>query len=288
MAFFDLPLDQLRVYQPERTEPADFDSFWRDTLESTRRHPLSPRFERVDFGLSALDTFDVTFNGYAGQPIKGWLIMPTQRTGSIPCVVEFIGYSSGRSWPTDWLVWASAGMAHLVMDSRGQGSGWLHGDTPDIEDVPNLGPQHSGMMTKGILSPQTYYYRRLMTDCVRAVETAQQIEGVDPNRIAVTGGSQGGGLSIAAAGLSDIPVLAMPNVPFLCHYRRATTLVDTHPYKEIAQYLLVHRDQVDQVFNTLSYFDGVHLAARAKAKALFSVGLMDTICPPSTIFAAYN
>ena len=50
----------------------------------------------------------------------------------------------------------------------------------------------------------------------------------------------------------------------------------------------VHRDQVETVFRTLSYFDGVNFAARANARALFSVALMDDICPPSTVFAAYN
>ena len=80
----------------------------------------------------------------------------------------------------------------------------------------------------------------------------------------------------------------MPDVPFLCHYRRATEIVDTYPYKEIAEYCHTHRDKVDTVFNTLSYFDGVNFSAKAKAKTLFSVGLMDQVCPPSTVYAAYN
>jgi len=82
--------------------------------------------------------------------------------------------------------------------------------------------------------------------------------------------------------------VAMPNVPFLCHYRRATEIIDTNPYAEISRYCTVHRDKIDTVFNTLSYFDGVNFATRAQARALFSAGLMDTICPPSTVFAAYN
>ena len=51
---------------------------------------------------------------------------------------------------------------------------------------------------------------------------------------------------------------------------------------------MVHRDKVDEAFTTLSYHDGVNFSARAKAKALFSTSLMDEICPPSTVFAAYN
>jgi cephalosporin-C deacetylase len=143
-------------------------------------------------------------------------------------------------------------------------------------------------MTRGVLDPKTYYYRRVFTDAVRAIETAQRCADVDAERIAVTGGSQGGGITLAAAGLVPEVKVAMPDVPFLCHYRRATQLIDNLPYGEITNYCKVHRDKVEKVFNTLSYFDGMSFSARAKAQALFSVGLMDTICPPSTVYAAYN
>jgi len=129
---------------------------------------------------------------------------------------------------------------------------------------------------------------RVFTDAVRSIEAARSHPAVDATQIAVTGGSQGGGITIAAASLVPDVVAAMPDVPFLCHYQRATELVDTYPYKEIAQYCHVHRDKLETVFNTLSYFDGVNFSTRAKAKTLFSVALMDQICPPSTVFAAYN
>ena len=173
------------------------------------------------------------------------------------------------------------------MDTRGQGSTWSPGDTPDL--YADGGNAHfPGSMTKGILDPKHYYYRRVFTDAVRAIEAARSHEAVDATRIAVTGGSQGGGISIAAAGLVPDVAAAMPDVPFLCHYRRATEIVDSYPYKEIAEFCHTHRDKVETVFNTLSYFDGVNLSARAKAKALFSTALMDQVCPPSTVFAAYN
>ena len=143
-------------------------------------------------------------------------------------------------------------------------------------------------MTQGILDPKTYYYRRVFTDAVRAIEAAQSHPAVDKKRIAVTGGSQGGGISLAAAGLSPDVAVTMPDVPFLCHYKRATTIIDTNPYQEIQTYCKIHRDKIEQVFQTLKYFDGVHFSSKAKATALFSVGLMDTICPPSTVYAAYN
>lgn len=287
MAYFDMPLDQLQTYQPQRDEPADFDAFWQRTLKETRTHKLNAKFEPIDFGFRNIETLDVTFNGYGGQPIKGWLLLPKKRGKKLPCVVEYLGYGGGRGFPSSFLLWSAAGYAHLVMDTRGQGSSWGKGDTPDPEP-DGTNPHHPGFMTRGVLKPDTYYYRRVFTDGVRAVEAAQSFEGIDPDRIAATGGSQGGGITIAVAALNPNVKVAMPDVPFLCHYRRAVSIQDSNPYGEISRFLLVHRDKVAQVFNTLGYFDGVNLAARAKAKTLFSVGLMDEICPPSTVYAAYN
>jgi cephalosporin-C deacetylase len=287
MAFFDLSLEQLKSYRPERTEPANFDAFWGGTLAEARSRPLDARFVPYDSGMKTLEFFDVTFNGFGGQPIKGWFVLPKNRSGKLPCVVEFIGYGGGRGLPVSWLTWASAGFAHLVMDTRGQGSVWMHGDTPDLE-AEGSNPQFPGFMTRGVLSPHTYYYRRVFTDGVRAVEAARSHPAVDPERIALSGGSQGGGIVLAVAGLVPDAQVALPDVPFLCHYKRATTLVNTHPYGEIAAYCKTHRDKIETVFNTLAYFDGMNFAPRAQARALFSTALMDDVCPPSTVFAAYN
>ncbi len=287
MPLFDLALETLRTYLPARDEPADFDAFWQNTLKATRTVPLEAQFAPFDAGLKTLEVFDLTFNGYGGQPIKGWFSLPRGSTEPLPCVVEFIGYGGGRGVPLEWLAFPSAGYAHLVMDTRGQGSVWRKGDTPDPE-AEGGNAQFPGFMTRGILSPQTYYYRRVFTDAVRAVEAARSHPAVDSGRIAVTGGSQGGGISLAVAGLEPGVSVCLPDVPFLCQYRRATELTDSAPYSEIANYLRVHRHEVETAFETLSYFDGLNFAPRARAKSLFSVGLMDPICPPSTVFAAYN
>lgn len=288
MPLFDLPLDQLQQYRPPRTEPADFDAFWARTLAETAQFPVDAHFTPVDFGLTTVETYDVTYRGYHGQPIKGWLLLPRQRSGPLPCVVEYIGYGGGRGFPVDWLVWSSAGYAHFVMDTRGQGSTWMRGDTPDIVDAGIVDPQYPGFLTRGILNADSYYYRRVFTDAVRAVEAAAAHPAVDATRLAVTGGSQGGGIALAVGGLSSLVSVVMTDVPFLCHYRRATEITAELPYQEIFGFLKIHRDQVERVFETLSYFDGVNFAARARARALFSVGLMDPICPPSTVYAAYN
>jgi cephalosporin-C deacetylase len=143
-------------------------------------------------------------------------------------------------------------------------------------------------MTRGIESPFDHYYRRVFTDAVRLVDAARELPFVDAARISVTGGSQGGGISLAVAGLVPGLAAVMPDVPFLCNFRRSVELTPGDPFAEVARYLAVHRGSVDRAFETLSYLDGVNFARRATAPALFSVALMDPVVLPSTVFSAFN
>jgi cephalosporin-C deacetylase len=286
MPLIDFPLSELRTYAPDVAEPDDFDEFWARTLAETRGVDIEATFTAVDQPLRTLESYDVTFRGFGGDTIRGWLHLPAHRGPEpLPCVVEYLGYGGGRGLVHDRVMWATAGYAHFMMDSRGQGSVWLIGDTPDPH---GSGPSTGAFVTQGIESPDGYYYRRLITDAVRAVEAAGSHPAVDAGRIVVAGGSQGGALSLSVAGLvGDAIRGTIPDVPFLCHVRRAVEICDKSPYLEVAAYLKARRD-VASVFHTLSYVDGVNFAKRATAPALFSVAMMDEVCPPSTCFAAYN
>lgn len=286
MPRFDLPLAELENYRPTVSEPDDFDEFWAATLAGSRQAGGEVSVSAASELYSAVDVHDVTFPGYGGEPVKAWLILPAHREGPLPAVVEFVGYGGGRGLPSERLAWASAGYASFVMDTRGQGSVWgSGGETPDPH---GSGPAVPGFLTRGIDSPETFYYRRVFTDAVRAVDAVRSLPEIDPSRVAVTGGSQGGGIALAVAGLSDGLVAVMPDVPFLCHFARAIGLTGSDPYQEVVRYLAVHRGAEDRVFETLSYFDGVNFARRADAPTLFSVGLLDPVCPPSTVYAAFN
>ncbi len=284
--FVDLPEAELREYRSAQADPADFDAFWGETLaESRAAAPAGAELVPVDAGLRTVDVWDVTFPGFAGQPIRAWLRAPRGAVGPLPTVVQYQGYGGGRGRPTENLVYSAAGFAHLLVDTRGQGSGWSLGATPDSGET---GPQIPGVMTRGIDSRDTYYYRRLFTDAVRAVDAARTLDIVDPARIAIAGGSQGGGITLAVAGLVDGLSAVLPRVPFLCDFPRAITIHDTDPYHELVRYLAQHRTKASAVLDTLAYFDGVNFARRATAPAWFTVALMDEVCKPSTVFGAYN
>ena len=291
MPFFDFPLDQLREYKPDVKCPGDFEEFWTQTLaESPGSAPLA--VDHVDAQFSGISVFDVTIPGFEGEPVKAWFLRPENTQGPVPLIVEFAGYGGGRGLPEEHLTWPTLGYAVLVVDTRGQGGQW--GSGGDTVDSGPTGPSSNGFMTRGIQSPETYYYRRVFTDAANALATARQLPGVDHSKVVASGGSQGAGIALAASALDklrnpEFPVAGvMANVPFLSNFERAVGLTGGYPYQEIVDFLAVNRDQVDQVFDTLSYFDAVNMAKRIDAPSQFSVGLMDQITPPSTVFAAHN
>ena len=293
MAFFDLPLEQLRTYAGQALLPGDFEEFWRSTLDDQLTRDLGLRCEKVDVPITAYEVWDMSFLGYGGARIHAWVRVPSHTAGRMATVVNFLGYSGSRGYPWRDSHFAQAGYVHITMDSRSQGWGTRSFGALSPDPDPARGQMAApGVMTSGVLDRATYYYRRIFVDTIRTLQAAVELRWVDPDRIIVTGASQGGGLTLAAAGLAEMAGIwlagAMPDVPFLCDFPRAVGLTDAYPYCEIVDYLANYPHVTDQVFTTLSYFDAVNFARFSTVPALFSAALMDQICPPSTVFAAYN
>ncbi len=292
MAYFDLPLDQLWSYCPPQTWQPDCAQFWRHTLAEAVEVPLAPQLVPLDLPYTGVQLFRATFAGWQGAEVVGTYARPLG-DGPFPALLLYHGYSSRRPEAFDLLGWTSQSYAVLAIDIRGQS-----GESSDTGSYP--GGHAPGYMTIGVGDPRTYYYRAVYVDALRAVELLTTRPEVDPERLGIAGGSQGGGLTLATAALWPLraqayqqPVYgrvraAFAEIPFLCHFERGATLTDAGPYQEIAHYC--RRSGVDpaQVFRTLSYFDCMNLAHWIEAPVYLTAGLMDLICPPSTIFAAYN
>jgi cephalosporin-C deacetylase len=286
MPWFDMPLERLREYRTSTPEPDGLDAWWAKRLDFARAQAQPPRVTPHEPDLyQPFRVFDVEFSGAGGDPVKAWYIKPADSRGT-PVVVKFIGYGGGRGVPSEHFLLPALGYSILIMDTRGQGGRWTAGATGDGSG--STGPENSKVMTRGITTPEDYYYTRLLTDAALAVDVARELAGPDA-AVAVTGASQGGGLALATAALrQDVVSLCHADVPFMCDFQRAITLAPNPPYTEIPEFLAENGALADTALNTLRYVDNALLARRITAPTLVSVGLMDTTCPPSTVFAAYN
>jgi cephalosporin-C deacetylase len=286
MALTDRPLSELVHVVADIDGPQDFDGFWGHVLGRSREASVGAVRRMIDSTATQFHVEDVRFSGYGGEPIAAWFIRPRDAAGPLPLVVEFNGYGGGRGLPHEWLKWPAAGYASVIMDTRGQGAWWGSGGvTPDPH---GHGPSAPGYATRGITDRDGYFYTRLYADAALLVETLMTWPEIDAARVAVTGTSQGGGMAIAAAALVPSVAVAMPDVPFGCWWRWSVDHTDEDPYAEVRRFLAVHPEFVDRVFATLDSVDAVNFARRARAAALFSVGLMDPVCLPTTVFAAHN
>jgi cephalosporin-C deacetylase len=286
MPWFDLSIEELHAYRTGTAEPAGLDAWWAARLAEARGKSRPPVLERYKPDLYApAEVYDVAFSGARGDRIRAWYLKAA--TGSAehaPVVVRFIGYGGGRGLPAEHMLLPALGYSAFVMDTRGQGGRWSVGATE---------PANSTVMTRDITRPEDYYFTLLFTDAARAVETAAELAGEagrpEGSRIAVGGGSQGGGLALAAAALvPDRVAVCHADIPFLCDIQRAITLAPAAPYTEVPEFLAQNTALIPAALDTLRYVDCALLARRITAECLLSVGLMDTICPPSTVFAAYN
>ncbi|HEY3766813.1 MAG TPA: acetylxylan esterase [Gaiellales bacterium] len=289
MPYFDAPLEELRTYRSAVTAPDDLDDYWREAMADAHAKATPPVFEPHRTSVyRRIRVFDVTFSGAAGDPVRAWFLCP-EGDGALPCRVTFIGYGGGRGVAAEHTLYAAAGYAELVVDSRAQGGSWTSGHTGDPGAASAPGPEAPGVMTRGILDARSYYYRRLYVDALRGVETAAAHERVDAGRIGVAGFSQGGALALATAALlPDRVKLCQAHMPYLCDIPHAITIAAEPPYTELVEFLAQHQEHIPRVLDTLRYVDNAVLAQRIRASTTVSVGLMDGCCPPSTVFAAYN
>jgi cephalosporin-C deacetylase len=284
----EMPLEELKMYTGINPKPSDFDLYWDDAIKEMESIKSDIELIPADFKVPFANCFDLFFKGVGGAKIHAKLIQPkTSKKG--PALLIFHGYSGdsgGWSDKPTKLCYAAMGYTVAALDCRGQGG--LSEDKGGVQ-----GWTLRGHIVRGLNdSPTKLLYRQIFLDAAQLAKIVMDFSFVDENRVGVTGESQGGGLSIACASLEPRIKKIAPIFPFLCDYKRVWEMdLAENSYAELKEYFRrfdpLHKRE-NEIFTKLGYIDVQHLASRIRGEVLMGVGLSDTICPPSTQFAAYN
>ena len=281
-----MPMEELRNYQGRNPRPDDFDAYWDRAL--AEMNAVDPKVKLTPYPLksSFADCFHLYFTGVGGARVHAKYLRPKVSPAPHPAVLQFHGYSGNCGDWHDKLSYVSQGYSVAALDCRGQGG--LSEDSGSVK-----GPTLRGHIIRGLEdSPEKLLFRQIFLDTAQLAKIVMGFPEVDADRVGATGGSQGGGLTLACAALTPGLRLAAPVFPFLCDYQRVWEMdLDVAAYDELRAFFRsfdpMHvRER--EIFTRLGYIDNQHLAPRIRAKVLMAVGLMDSVCPPSTQFAAWN
>lgn len=284
---FDLSLESLYSYQGRNPKPADFDVYWDSGLAEMRQMDAQVELVPSEFETPFADCFHLYFNGVGGARVHAKLLQPKQPAPGSPAVLFFHGYSRNSGGWVEKLGYPAAGCTVAALDCRGQGG--LSEDKGGTQ-----GWTLRGHIVRGLAdaSPQKLLYRSIFLDTAQLAGIVMDMNHVDEDRVGATGGSQGGGLTMACAALEPRIRRAAPTFPFLADYQRVWEMdLAENAYAELREWFRLfdpQHEKEEEVFTRLGYIDTQHLAKRIEAEVVMNVGLMDQICPPSTQFAVYN
>ena len=286
MPLVDLSLKELKEYQGRSPKPKDFDRFWDASLEAAKQSEWEVTLEESDFQTSFCQCYDLYFTGLDGARIYAKYMVPTNVEGPVPAIVKFHGYTMSSGDWTDHLDYVANGYAVAAMDVRGQG-----GKSQDIEGT--TGTTLNGHIVKGLEDePDKLFYRNVFLDTAIMAWVVMAMEEVDEKRIGVFGNSQGGALSLICASLVPEVKKCVTVHPFLSDYKRVWEMdLAQRAYEGLRNYFRKfdpRHEREDEIFNKLGYIDVQNFVSRIQGDVLMATGLMDTVCPPSTQFAAYN
>ncbi|BBH21705.1 acetylxylan esterase [Paenibacillus baekrokdamisoli] len=286
MPTIDMPLSQLQAYSGINPRPTDFDEYWERALQEMRETDSQVELIPSAFQTSTVECLDLYFTGVRGARIHAKYARPRDSKQLQPAVLRFHGYSGNAGDWNDLLGFVALGFSVFALDCRGQG-----GYSEDIGGVK--GNTLNGHIIRGLEGhPDHLLFRHIFLDTAQLASIALTMPGIDPEQLYATGWSQGGALTLACAALEPRVRKLAPVYPFLSDYRRVWEMdLAKDAYAELRTYFRFfdpQHEREDEIFTTLGYIDIQHLAARIKGEVLLGVGLMDTVCPPSTQYAAYN
>lgn len=260
---------------PATADPKDFDSFWSDAISEARKTPLNPIVTLLpEKCTSTQNVYQVSFqNERNGSRMYGMLIKP-KKEGTYPAILQVPGAGirpyNGVNYGDD-VITLEIGI-HGVPVTMSQ----------DVYNNLSAGALNNYMgINKN--NRDTHYFKRVYLGCVRAVDFIYTLPEFDGQTVGVTGGSQGGALSIVTAGLDPRIKFLAAMYPALCDYAGyLNNRAGGWPH-----YFRNAKPGVGEI-EALAYFDVVNFARRVNAPGWYTWGFNDVTCPPTSMHAAYN
>lgn len=282
------------AYEPERINtftpmPNDFEQFWKKALQEARKVDLEPEYYDVpDATNDQFVTKLVRLHVGKTKWIYGYLTTPLARRegqgeGLFPVVLCPPGAGSTKVFPSDYF--GREGMIYLKIE--------IHDNDPRIPDDEYNAMRKQkcdGYMSRGMASRDTYYYKDVYVGCARAIDFLCSLPEWDGKNVVVTGGSQGGALTIVTAALSDKVTACAPFYPALCDFTGFLHHRAGGWPKFFSGFYKDGRTDIpdDQAVATLQYYDVVNFARQLKVPTFMSWGYNDDTCSPTSVWAAWN
>ena len=270
-------------YAPEEikaytTAPADFDAYWANALAESRNVPLEPTMELIpERCTDKVDVYQVSFQNIRwGSRTYGILCMP-KAGGKYPALLRVAG-AGIRPYYGD-ITTASKGAITLEIG--------IHGIPVTMEQ------SYYDKLFNGALwnywemnanDKDRFYYKRVVVGALRAVDFICSLPQYNGKALGVSGSSQGGALSIITAALDKRVTCLAAVHPAMCDFMAAQ-------YDRACGWPHYFYKQSNPDKNQLEvsrYYDAVNFASRLSVPAWFSWGYNDDVCPPSSMYAAYN
>lgn len=262
--------------KPTTTLPSDFEQFWDGAKADLAKTPINPVLTLMpERCTDKVDVYHVSIDNIKGK-IYGILCKP-KAEGKYPAILHVPGAGIRPYYGDVWS--AEKGIITFQIG--------IHGIPVNLEQkvYDNLGSGAlNGYQVANMDDKDNYYYKRVYLGCVRAVDFIESLDCFNGQDIAVTGGSQGGALSIITAALdSRIDYLAAfyPALSDLTGYLHGRAGGWPHMFKDNFTNKL-------QKIETSKYYDVVNFARFVKVPGWYSWGYNDNVCPPTSMHAAYN
>ncbi len=274
--------DPLEIKQ-SRSAPEDFDQFWGKQKEELAKTPMNPKLDPLEPSgnlKGKVEAFDVKIDCLGGAPVSGYFARPVGAAPkSLPAFINLHGAGVRSAYRQD----GRAAQGMLAMDLNAHGI--ENGKPEEFYKELNEG-KLKGYPSFGAESVETFYFRGMFLRLVRALEFLKSQPEWDGKNLIAFGSSQGGAQAIVAAGLDPQVSLCVALVPAMCEH--TGFLVGQNSGWPRMVKLKDGKPENAEVFKTAGYYDAANFASRIKAETFFNVGFIDTTCPPTSVYAAYN